>query len=126
MTVHQQVGHLIDFYNIQFYNQGDNTYDSYDKLFVKSVGSFANTSVKELNARGIPLEMIVVGKPVTSFDASNTGWMNKTNLASAISKAVQETSWRAGVMFWQFHSDPTGDVVGTVAKALMPGEQDLK
>ena len=22
MTVHQQVGHLIDFYNIQFYNQG--------------------------------------------------------------------------------------------------------
>ena len=122
MTVHQQVGHLIDFYNIQFYNQGDNTYDTYDRLFVKSVGSFANTSVKEINARGIPLEMIVVGKPVNSFDASNTGWMNKTNLASAISKAVQETSWRAGVMFWQFHSDPTGDVVGTVAKALMPGE----
>ena len=55
MTVHQQVGHLIDFYNIQFYNQGDNTYDTYDKLFVKSVGSFANTSVKEINARGIPL-----------------------------------------------------------------------
>ena len=29
VTVNQKVGNLIDFYNVQFYNQGDTTYDTY-------------------------------------------------------------------------------------------------
>ena len=29
MTIHREVGHLIDFYNIQYYNQGDTRYESY-------------------------------------------------------------------------------------------------
>ncbi len=45
-TVDKQVGSLIDFYNIQFYNQGDTKYDTYDTLFIKSGGYFNGTSVK--------------------------------------------------------------------------------
>ena len=52
--------------------------------------------------------MLVVGKPATPADASNTGYMNKTALGNAVTRAVQETSWRAGVMFWQFYSDSNG------------------
>lgn len=45
-TVHRQVGHLINFYNVQFYNQGNTTYDTYHKLFLESGGYFPGTSVK--------------------------------------------------------------------------------
>jgi chitinase len=34
--VHKEVGHLIDFYNVQFYNQLNSTYGSYDLLFKNS------------------------------------------------------------------------------------------
>lgn len=46
VNIHQQVGHLIDFYNVQFYNQGDNRYDTYETLFVTSGSNFPGTSVK--------------------------------------------------------------------------------
>ena len=29
VTINQQVGNMIDFYNVQFYNQGDTQYNSY-------------------------------------------------------------------------------------------------
>lgn len=45
MTVHKQVGNLIDFYNVQFYNQGDTKYDSYETLFMTSGSFFSGTSV---------------------------------------------------------------------------------
>jgi hypothetical protein len=45
MTVDRQVGHTIDFYNVQFYNQGNTEYNSYEKLFIKSGSHFSGTSV---------------------------------------------------------------------------------
>jgi len=30
VTVHQKVGSMIDFYNVQFYNQGNTQYNSYE------------------------------------------------------------------------------------------------
>lgn len=44
--VHQQVGHLIDFYNVQFYNQGNTQYNTYTELFETATGFFSGTSVK--------------------------------------------------------------------------------
>ena len=125
ITVHEQVGHLIDFYNVQFYNQVDTTYDTYERLFVKSVGFFNKTSVKEINERGIPLEMLVVGKPATPADASNTGYMNQTALGHAVTRAVQESTWRAGVMFWQFYSDSNGTILDAVIKGLKSTEEEV-
>jgi chitinase len=46
IAVDMQAGSSIDFYNVQFYNQGDTTYDSYEKLFLESDGYFSRTSVK--------------------------------------------------------------------------------
>ncbi len=66
---------MIDFYNVQFYNQGETTYDSFEKLFVVSGGHFPGTSVKEICERGVPLNKIVVGKPALQSDAYGSGWM---------------------------------------------------
>lgn len=45
VTVHREVGHLIDFYNVQFYNQGNSEYNTYDELFNHATGFFSGTSV---------------------------------------------------------------------------------
>ena len=45
MTVHKAVGNTIDFYNVQFYNQGDTRYDTYNTLFLQSGSTFSGTSV---------------------------------------------------------------------------------
>ena len=38
ITVHKQVGSLIDFYMVQFYNQVDSKYDNYEELFIHATG----------------------------------------------------------------------------------------
>lgn len=46
VTIDQQVGYMIDFYLIQFYNQGDSQYNTYNELFVNASGkTFNGTSV---------------------------------------------------------------------------------
>ena len=82
------MGSLIDFYMIQFYNQANSKYNTYDELFIHATGDvFNGTSVKEIAARGIPLKKIVVGKPVTLRDVSNTGFVNQTDLGTWAAKA---------------------------------------
>jgi len=73
--VNNKVGNLIDFYNVQFYNQGDTRYDTYDELFLKATGTFSGTSIKELINRGVPAKKIVMGKPATIGDVMNTGYV---------------------------------------------------
>jgi len=46
LKVHREVGHLIDYYLIQFYNQASTGYDSYQNLFVHSGGWADGTAVK--------------------------------------------------------------------------------
>ena len=46
VTVNNKVGSTIDFYTIQFYNQGNTQYNSYQELFTKATGTFSGTSVK--------------------------------------------------------------------------------
>jgi hypothetical protein len=75
---------LIDYYNIQFYNQESSTYDSYDSLFVRSNGWSTKTSVLEMMAAGIPASKIVIGKPPTAGDAYNTGLVTASNFAAMI------------------------------------------
>lgn len=45
---------MIDFYSVQFYNQGNTAYDTYAELFTQSTGTFSGTSVQEIINRGIP------------------------------------------------------------------------
>jgi len=64
------------------------------------------------------LNKIVVGKPVLTSDATNTGYMDKNALADAVNRANQEGKWHAGVMFWQFCSDKNAETIRTVISNL--------
>ena len=43
--------------------------------------------------KGIPKEKIVIGKPVTTADASNTGWVSAINLHNWAQRAATELGW---------------------------------
>ena len=66
---------------------------------------FSGTSVSEIIKRGIPSNKIVIGKPVTSGDASNTGYVNSNDLGKWVSTAYQTMNWYGGIMYWQYASD---------------------
>jgi len=117
LTVDKAVGNMIDYYNVQFYNQVSSSYDSYATLFEKSNGWATGTSVKEIMAKGIPASRILVGKPVTSGDASNTGYVPVNNLAQIFSTA-KGSGWASGFMGWQYKSDSDGSWGAKLASAL--------
>jgi len=89
VAVHEAVGDLINFYNIQFYNQGDTRYDTYDELFVKATGKFSGTALIEIANKGVDANKLVLGKPVNTGDASNTGFIECNTLANYISQAYK-------------------------------------
>ena len=45
--------------------------------------------------------------------------MDKNALAAAVMRAYNEGKWHTGVMFWQFSSDKSGEIIGTVISPLM-------
>ena len=118
MTVHKQVGKLIDFYNVQFYNQGDTKYDSYQALFLESGSFFSGTSVNEIIKRKVPSNKIVIGKPVTQADAANTGTVDNVDLGKWASQAYKDLNWYAGIMYWQYPSDIGGKAIQSSAGHL--------
>jgi hypothetical protein len=92
---------LIDWYNIQYYNQGASSYVSCNTLFNKAGSWFPGTSIFELNeSADIPLYKLVVGKPALSSDASN-GYMSASALSECMQDA-QEKGWNGGMMVWQY------------------------
>ena len=68
---------------------------------------------------GIPSKKIVVGKPATQADASNTGIVNSVDLGNWCVRAYQELNWTAGVMFWQYKSDANGTIINNAAGQLI-------
>jgi chitinase len=75
--------------------------------------------VKEIAEKGVPLNKIVVGKPVNQSDATNTGWMDHFALAQAVKRASEELGWKGGVMLWQYSSDSNGSVIAKIAGGLL-------
>ena len=119
------LGSRVDFFNIQFYNQATSAYSTYQSLFLTSDGWATGTAVQQIADKGIPLEKIVVGKPVTPVDAANTGYVAPDALAGIFSEARQSGApWQTtvgGVMTWQFKSDTNGDWIQRMLKVLPPG-----
>jgi len=99
LAVHSNVGDLIDWYNVQFYNQGPNAYTTCDSLLTKSSDGSA---LFEIAASGVPLSKLVIGKPATESDANN-GFMSTDTLATCLKQASGK-GWNAGVMVWEFSS----------------------
>ena len=100
-AIHQAVGSGIDFYNVQFYNQGDGVYTDCNSLLNDSGSGWPSTSVFEINSyTGIPLDKIVIGKPLDSGAADN-GYMSPSDLATCVAQA-EASGWNGGVMFWEW------------------------
>jgi len=103
-TINKNIGSIIDWYNVQFYNQGYTCYVDYYGLFVSSGSSceFPFTSVKELVDLGIPLNKIVVGKPVTNTSASS-GFVEADSLHSFFLEAYDQFRWNTGLSGWMWN-----------------------
>jgi chitinase len=118
ITVDQTVGDLIDFYNVQFYNQGKGIYDTPQGLFNVSGDWCPGSSINEIIAAGVPASKIVLGKPATAADGNN-GWMAADVLNQAIVDNYAYNGWNTGIMFWQFTHDLDGSYCNAVGKGVI-------
>ncbi|KAK6992232.1 glycoside hydrolase family 18 protein [Favolaschia claudopus] len=100
LKIHQSVGNLIDWYNIQFYNQGASEYTTCANLLTTSSSTWPNSAVFQIAASGVPLSKIVIGKPATTGDANN-GFISTGTLASCLATAKNQ-GWNGGAMAWQW------------------------
>eukprot|EP01084_Bolivina_argentea_P259584 438049_1 len=113
VSVHSSCGSNIDWYNIQFYNQGSTTYNTYSGLFERSIGWSSQTAVYEImddsSNQGvrIPHHKIIVGKH-TLGDGSTfvNGQTLKQIFDSALSISGNH-AWYGGFMSWQFYAEIT-------------------
>ncbi|KAJ7752824.1 hypothetical protein DFH07DRAFT_921710 [Mycena maculata] len=100
LKVHQNVGSIIDWYNIQFYNQGDTEYTTCANLLTQSSTVFPQTALFQIAANGVPLTKLVLGKPATNASATN-GYVAPSTLATCLSTAKGQ-GWTGGVSVWEY------------------------
>ncbi|PBK72371.1 glycoside hydrolase [Armillaria solidipes] len=101
LKVHEMVGDLIDWYNVQ---QGTDEYTTCDGLLNTSSETWNGTALFQIADNGVDLSKLVIGKPATASDASN-GYMDPDTLATCLGIA-KDQGWDGGAMVWQY---PHGD-----------------
>ncbi|KAG2119283.1 glycoside hydrolase family 18 protein [Suillus clintonianus] len=94
------VGNLIDWYNVQYYNQGTTEYTTCDGLLYTSSTTWPQSALFQIANNGVSLDKLVIGKPATSAQANN-GYIDPSTLASCVSTAYA-AGWNAGVMVWEY------------------------
>ncbi|EIN12384.1 glycoside hydrolase family 18 protein [Punctularia strigosozonata HHB-11173 SS5] len=117
LTVDKNVGSLIDWYNVQFYNQGTTEYTTCSGLLTTSSSTWPNSALFQISASGVPINKLVIGKPANSGDASN-GFIDPTTLAGCLSQAKAK-GWSAGAMVWEF-PDAAASWIQTVRSQSFP------
>ncbi|KAF8133350.1 glycoside hydrolase family 18 protein [Boletus edulis] len=117
LAVDQSVGYLIDWYNIQFYNQGSTEYTTCAGLLTTSSSTWPESALFQIAANGASLDKLVIGKPGTTKEAK-TGYIDPTTLASCVAEAASE-GWDAGVMVWQY-PEATSSWIETVRGSTWP------
>ncbi|KNZ74506.1 Basic endochitinase [Termitomyces sp. J132] len=117
LKVHSSVGSLIDWYNVQFYNQGTSEYTTCSGLLTTSSNTWPESALFQIGANGVPLSKLVIGKPATTSDANN-GFMSTSTLASCLNTAKAQ-GWNGGVMVWQY-PDATASWIAAVRSLSWP------
>jgi chitinase len=116
-----RAGGAIDFFNLQFYNQGG-CYTTYSSMFVQSAPGgggggtcgFPGTAVSEIASYGVPLAAMVVGKPLTPADAGS-GYVTPAALRSYVVEAAgPPVAWETGVMAWSWDAAQAPAWIATV------------
>ncbi|KAI0657986.1 glycoside hydrolase [Cubamyces menziesii] len=98
LTVDKNVGSLIDWYNIQFYNQG--LYTDCNGLLNAAGAPFPGSSLFEIVKNGVSINKLVIGKPGSAADATN-GFMDPATLGTCVAQAKAQ-GWNAGIMAFEF------------------------
>ncbi|KAJ7116028.1 glycoside hydrolase [Mycena epipterygia] len=117
LRVHESVGDLIDWYNIQFYNQGATEYNTCSNLLAQSSTQWPQTALFQIAANGIPLDKLVLGKPATNTSASD-GFIPPATLAGCVATA-KSGGWHAGVSVWEY-PDAAASWIKTVRSSSWP------
>lgn len=100
-AINKQIGHEIDYYNTQFYNQGVGSYDTCNTILNKNkLTDFPETSLFQIARNGVPLNKLVIGKPGWPIDAAN-GWV-APEILSVCAKEASLKGWKGGFSSWQF------------------------
>ncbi|KAJ4475087.1 glycoside hydrolase family 18 protein [Lentinula aciculospora] len=104
IAVHEQVGSLIDWYNVQashFYNQGTSEYTTCAGLLTASSSTWPESALFQIAASGVTLDKLVIGKPATTGDETSGGYIDPATLATCVEEAKAD-GWTAGVMTWEY------------------------
>ncbi|KAJ7833469.1 glycoside hydrolase [Mycena leptocephala] len=117
LKVHASVGSLIDWYNVQFYNQGTSEYTTCDNLLTTSSSTWPGSAVFQIGASGVPLSKIVIGKPAGTGDG-NSGFMSASTLATCLATAKNK-GWTGGAMVWEY-PDAAAAWIQTVRASSWP------
>ena len=98
----------------RFFSDGGPNYE----LSEYALDTGAADSVKQIADRGIPMEKIVLGKPVLPENAYSTGYIEPETLRQYMKQAKEEIGFQTGVMTWEFRADIDGSFVQTVTADL--------
>jgi len=125
LDFYKKVGNTIDYFLIQYYNQGD-TYLTYKSQFIENEDrKHPGTAVKELIDRGIPKEIIIVGKAMQKHDAKEESLVDPKVIHDWVVKAKDDPDvyqWNTGISTWQWHTkgDPGEPVAKTWINTIYP------
>jgi len=126
-AVYKEVGDDIDYFFAQFYNQGS-CYTTETGLFTESGPScttsgayYPYTSVKEIADGGVPLNKIVVGKPVDARSAGS-GYVDPATLHTWFQSSGKAIGWNSGAGIWEW-LDVTGSEAIPWLNAVYPPSQ---
>ncbi len=115
IKINFEIGQMIDFYNIQFFGNGNSPYLTYEDLFINATSSYANTSVKEISQQGFSLEKIVVGKTTVT---GVSGAVADTTLRDWANRAKQDLGWSTGFWLGELANDLNGSSILTALSLL--------
>ncbi|GJE89101.1 glycoside hydrolase family 18 protein [Phanerochaete sordida] len=101
LRVHRCVGDLIDWYNVQFHNQGPGEYETCDGLLTESSVVWPQTALFQIAASGVPLNKLVIGKPASPVDVLSGGYMSPATLAHCVALAKNQ-GWDGGVVAFEY------------------------
>lgn len=116
LKLNEKVGDIISWFNIQYYNQGNDAYTDCNSLFTDTSSKSdytSKTSVAALIEAGLDPNKIVIGKPATRADASN-GFMDDHVLADCL-REFPRAGELGGLMKWQFKNDPKSELISIAA-----------
>ena len=105
----------VDWLNIQFYNQGPSSSETYQLQFINSGSTLPNQSISQIRTNGgVRFNQIVMGKNLLPDDGSAATYTSPQELGtwtqlaantttSGSSPFAQGIGWHTGIFFWQWH-----------------------